>query len=181
MDEDYTLKFLVRHEVGELYRANLTQFLSRSRLVLIPLAVAVCAVGAVLLLGAITHAHITERRPEFIANVRPLLIYGAVALVGAFVLPGLATAKTLRDPRRKNGFTYYVSKEGIRVEGSAGRVEYNWTAFVKATEAHNAFSLFMTRNSFHLLPKRCFGSFGDVELFRTVIRANVPVSRLKMK
>lgn len=181
MDEDYVLKVFVRHEFGELYRANLTRFLSRSRLVLIPLAVAVCAVGAVLLLGAITHVHIRERRPDFIANVRPLLIYGAVALVGAFVLPGLATGKTLRDPRGKNGFTYSVSNEGIRVEGSAGRLEYDWTAFVKATEAPSAFSLFMTRDSFHLLPKRCFGSPGDVELFRTIVRANVPVSRLKTK
>jgi hypothetical protein len=140
-----------------------------------------CAAGAILLFGFIAHLHITEKRPDFIATVRPLFIYGVAALFVIFALPGLAVARRLRDPRAKNGFTYIVSNEGVRVEGSAGRAENNWTAFLRAREAHRVFSLFVTRDSFHVLPKRCFASPEDMDLFRAIVRANLPAAKLKAK
>lgn len=181
MNQDYSLEFFVKHEFGELYWANLKHFLSRFKLIVVPLALVLCAVGAILVYGSITHLHIAESRPDFISNLSPLLMYGAGAVVMIFALPAVASAKNLRDPRSKNGFTYNVSNDGVRVDGSAGRSENNWTAFVRATEARSAFSLFVTRDSFHLLPKRCFASSEDIDRFRTIIRTNVPATRLKAK
>lgn len=179
MDQASSLTLRVRHEFGELYWANLKHFLSRLKFVLITLAVFLCAVGAILAVGAVTHTNIADTRPDFIANVRPLFILCAAVFVGAFALPWVATSKGLRDPRRKNGFTYYVSNQGVRVEGSVARSELDWTAFTKAAESRGAFSLFTTRHSFHLLPKRCFASPDEIELFRMLVRTNVPAARLK--
>jgi hypothetical protein len=119
------------------------------------------------------------RWTAFAQNVKPVFILAWIFIAVFPVLWLINTRKILRDPRVKNGFKYHVSDEGVRVEGSAGVSEFNWTAFVEAREISNGFLLFVTRTSFHVIPRRCFTTNEEVLLFRKIIRANIPKAKLK--
>jgi hypothetical protein len=88
------------------------------------------------------------------------------------------TRKAFRDTRAVNGVKYRISPETIRVEGSTGVSDLNWTAFLRVRETTPAFLLFATTTTFHLIPKRCFATNDDIFRFREIIRENIPNAKL---
>jgi hypothetical protein len=89
----------------------------------------------------------------------------------------LAARKAMNDPRTKAGFKYHFSRDAIQIEGLSGRSELNWNAFVDVREVPDAFFLFLNRQLFHVIPKRCFASGDEVSAFREILRDKFPKAK----
>ena len=177
MDKERFLNLFVKHQFGELYSANLKHAALRLRFFSIPAGVILVLLGSILIIAHLRRSIETDWS-NLAENLEPLFLLMVAFFVLIPVLALIGTQRTLRDPRTKNGFTYDVSNHGIRCEGSAGRFDMNWTAFTRAREVSDAFLLYVTRDNFHLFPKRCFAP-GEIDLFREIIRANLAGAKLQ--
>jgi hypothetical protein len=178
MPNDDAIDLFVKVDFWELYRANLEFAVRQARFFLIGAAFLALATGSVLV-----HANSPDLQDDrwitFAQNVKPLFTLSFIFLFIFPVTSLINTRKAFRDPRAANGFKYRVSPETIRVEGSSGVSDLNWTAFLRARETSPAFWLFVTPTIFHLIPKRCFATNDDIVRFREIIRVNIPKAKLQ--
>jgi hypothetical protein len=178
MPNEKTIDLFVKLKFGELYLATLKFVIRKRKVVLIGAAFLAVVTGSIII-----HANSPDLQDDrwigVAQNVKPLfnIMWICMALFPVTTL--ISTWRILRDPRAKNGFKYRVASEGIRVEGSAGTSDYNWTAFIGAREISTAFFLFVTGATFHLIPKRSFATSDDLVQFREIIRASIPRAKLK--
>ncbi len=177
MPSENVIDLAVKHQFRELYAASLKSFLYRLKYTLI--------VALIILVGNSYLFVYASSRPSddqwvtLADNFKPLFYVVLIVLLWIPILILIHTRKVLRDPRTKGGYEYHVTTHGIRVEGSAGTSDLNWTAFVSAREVSTAFWLFVSKTTFHLIPKRCFTSDADIVAFREIIRSNILMAKLR--
>ena len=178
MPNENAIDLFVKLEFGELYLSNLKFSIRRQRYLLLIIAVFLAVVGSLLIHIGLQDPP-DDRWTAFADNIKPLFYVMSLVVLSIPVTVLLYTKKLLRDPRAKNGSKYHVTTDGVRVEGSAGTADLNWTAFLQAREISTAFWLFVTTATFHLIPKRCFATNDDLVQFREIIRANIPKTKLR--
>jgi hypothetical protein len=178
MSEENEIDLFVKLGFGELYWANLRFSLRKQRYLLVIIGVLLAFIGSVVVYVSFQEAP-DDRWVKFAEGITP---WSYLLLVLVLITPitcWLTTRKVLCDPRAKNGAKLHISNDGIRIEGSTGIHELNWTAFLGALEVSTAFWLLVTRTAFILVPKRCFDTNDDLFKFRGIIRANVPNAKLR--
>ncbi len=74
-------------------------------------------------------------------------------------------------------FSMTVNGEGVSGHSDHQNYTYRWDMYSRAVEKSDIFVLFMGRNVFHPLPKRCMPAEG-MSRVRDLIRANIPQARL---
>jgi len=178
MPAERVVDLKVQTRFGEMYSAFLRFSFHKLRLLFFVAALIFVLTGLVLI-----HANQVDppddRWTNFAENVKPLFNLAWIFFLLIPVTSLLNAARIQRDPRTKGGFNYHITDGGIRVEGSTGSNDYNWTAFSEASEVSGAFFLFVTGALFHIIPKRCFASPEDINVFREIIRTNVSKSKLR--
>jgi hypothetical protein len=173
MTESSTVDVFVKHTLGELYSANLKHLLRRLRWALLSGGLLTALLGAVLIY-AITHDSPDHDAAMLIQGTRPWFLFMITISALIMIVPLVAARRSLRDPRAKDGFNYHISRDGVRVEGSSGKSELNWTAFVDVREVSKAFFLFVHSNFFHVIPKRSLARLEDLALLREILREKFP-------
>jgi hypothetical protein len=105
--------------------------------------------------------------------------YFIIPMVGVLLplVAFLAARRAMHDPRTIAGFKYQFSPDAIQIESLPGRSELNWNAFVDVREVPDAFFLFLNRQLFHVIPKRCFDGGDEINAFREIAREKFPKSK----
>jgi hypothetical protein len=176
MSNERAINVPVQHEFKDYFSANLRWLLHKLRWSLLVLGLITIFVVSVSIY-AWTHDAPNMDSAKIIAGFRPW--YFIVPLV-CVLLPFVAytaAKKAMSDPRTKAGFKYHFSRDAIQIEGLSGRSELNWNAFVDAREVPNAFFLFLNRQLFHVIPKRCFAGSDDVSALREILREKFPKAK----
>lgn len=168
-----SIEILVRHEFKELYSANLRWLLHKTRWFLFFFAVIVVFIAAVLIYAE-THHSPDFDSAKIINGFESWYFIVPMICVLIPLMPFIAARKAMRDPRTKAGFKYRFSRDAIQLEGAAGKSELNWAAFVDVREVPAAVFLFINRQFFHLIPKRCFTTPQDLASFREILRDKFP-------
>jgi hypothetical protein len=178
MPSENAIDLTVKHQFKELYAANLKSVFYRLKYILFG-ALVLLATNGYLLVYAGTHPS-DDRWVALADNLKPLFfVVFIIVVLWIPILYLIHTRRVLRDPRTKSGYKYHVTIHGIRVEGSAGLSDLNWSAFVGAREESTAFWLYVSRTTFHLIPKRCFNSDAEIVEFRDIIRSNISKAKLR--
>ncbi len=176
MTNEDGIDFSVQIQLGELYSANIKATLRRLWWFLIGAAIVIIVLCSLLVYSA-THSSSTLDFDELLQVAVPLF---SGILVGVVMIP-IATfiiaKKRLRDPGAKEGCKYHVSNDAVQVESTLARSELRWNAFVDAREVSAAFYLYLTRDHFYVIPKRCFASADDPAMFRNILREKFPKAK----
>jgi hypothetical protein len=143
MPGESTVELSVKYSFGEFLSANLTDFLRRLRFVL------AVEVALLVFAGSATTYGYFEGQPgdkwtTFGQDMGPIFLWLLFVLFISLLCPFTSTWKSLRDPRTKAGYRFNISHNSVRIEGSAGVSDLNWTAFVSAREVPDAFYLYLT-------------------------------------
>jgi len=154
---------LAREEVVRSLRWRL---LNRPRMYVVPsVAVASLALGAVLLSGSYYRQH----------RMGSLFVTFGVYLFLVFVLtlaraPGRSWRKNpeLQAPQRM-----WFDGSGLSVESVMAQTHIRWAAYDTSFEYEGVYLLrIATRGTYHLVPRRAFGSIEDELTFRSLLERN---------
>lgn len=77
----------------------------------------------------------------------------------------------LRDFQKQ--FSYTFSDTGYDTTNAEANSSGSWNNILRAIESQHSFNLFIHKNFFLLVPKRCFASPTDIQRFRDLLRRNL--------
>jgi hypothetical protein len=106
-------------------------------------------------------------------------ISAVLVVLAGFIVLGLLLFPYLRlvaIMRKSAGFRepakFIFSPKGLRFESTNATGEYSWSAFARVTETKKSFAISQNDFAGTYIPKRCFGSPGDVASLRQLVRDN---------
>ena len=169
----------VKLDYWDAYRSNVILTIRVFRKVLWGFGIA-----GICLLLAWTLAYLRPR-PEadwqqIIRNSNAVLWAFAVPILFVYIVPLLSARRIVRDERVKAGVRYQLSAEGIHVETSVARSDWQWSAIRQVVETRHGFLLFTTPIIANTLPLRCFAQEADIVDARELFRANVLKTKLRL-
>jgi len=176
MADGHTISLSVKPNFTEYYLGYFRWTLRRFRRTLIILA-AVNIFLAAILLYASNNPSLEFDSAKTIEGMRPWFLFTILAIIIVPLLPFIVARKAVRDPRGENGYKYKFSPDGVEIEGAVGRSVLDWKAFTNAREDSAAFLLFVNREQFHLIPKRCFATMVDISTFREILHEKFPKAK----
>jgi hypothetical protein len=162
----------------EVYRINVYMILRAFRVLLIPVAVIVLML-LVFLSYILFHPSPENTFEQLLesSGTLPYLILGLVVFF--FGVPLLSAWKSQSNCHIREGAGYLLSESGVNVHTAVGRANLTWAAFVRAIETRDFFLLYVMNGMAHPLPKRSFGSEGEVRIVRELVRHNLKKVRLR--
>jgi hypothetical protein len=90
------------------------------------------------------------------------------------LLPGSILFSSARQFSRMNPekfrTQYGFSNESVSLKGTLGESRLQWRAFERVCESPGYFYLYIGRNLFYIVPKRCFSSEADLQTLRQMVR-----------
>jgi YcxB-like protein len=136
------------------------------------IAIAICAFPGIFAVLMNIIAPAAERSVLYgldLAIALPFLIY-----LFPHTILFLVTRTMFRDnPRLAEPTRYTFSASGVVAESYAGRSELKWTVYRRIRETSEYFLLYTSPRVAGPLPKRCFSSENDIQLFRELVRSSV--------
>jgi YcxB-like protein len=141
-------------------------------------------VGVLILTGVVVATILAHSFTEWQQTIRgmylPLfaLIFAFPILV-LFVAPLFSTGRFLANHANAAGVQFRFTDSGVSTEGSAGKVDSDWTVFRKAQETSNYFLLYPSNSDVQVIPKRCLSSPVEIQLLRELFRAHIPTNNLR--
>lgn len=129
MTDDPCVEFRVKYRFGEMLSANLRDFVRRLRFTLAFLVALLVFTGSTVIYANF-EGQPGDKWTKFGNDMGPIFLWLLFFVFVVALCPFTSTWKSLRDPRTKAGYNFRISDKGVRLEGSAGVSDLNWTAFV---------------------------------------------------
>jgi hypothetical protein len=112
--------------------------------------------------------------------LQPPLFYLPLALFVYYIVlrPYISARSYIRHISPESASLDYIfSGDGIRINRSSSKSDYEWTAINKAKQTSRLFLLYAGRATAFVIPKRSFISAQQLASFRSLVSRNVPKNR----
>ncbi len=125
---------------------------------------------------------------NFITKMNTFLIFTLLFLfilviqsLPVFISYMLKRSKFRKNKQLGNLYCYEFMEDGIKCGSSDGSRHVSWTEVLKIQELKPCFLICTAQNSFLIIPRRCFHSADELDIFFNLIKNKADSGKLKYK